>query len=142
VQVYGQVANTTGQVTEASFSVDGSPPVPFTAITSGILVPNKQLYASRPLNAGQHKLSFSNMGNTPVSVDYILVRGSTSVVAQTPGNSSSPHHHSIYVLVGSIVGGLCAALILVALLVFLIRSRRKFVNSRSKNATPPTAATG
>lgn len=138
MQVYGVVDNATaGEVTEASFSVDGSPAVAYTTVTSNNILHNTQFFASRPLNQGQHKLTVTNTGGFPVWVDYLVVRGQTTVGASMPttnNSASSLHRHQIYLIVGIAVGSVCGIILILALITFLYRNRQTlpFISQRPK----------
>jgi hypothetical protein len=140
--VYGRVDNeTVGIVTDASFSIDGSPSVSFTAVTSSTVIHNKQFYASRPLNSGQHTLTVSNSGDSPVWVDYILVRGATTAASEVPStNSSSLSHHRLLVIIGLVVGSVVGISLLIAMMIFLYRRSAFKRPKRPKNGregSPP-----
>ncbi|KAJ3742977.1 hypothetical protein DFH05DRAFT_1279864 [Lentinula detonsa] len=138
VQVFGRVDNTSiGEITDSSFSVDSAPSVSFTAVTSSNVVHNKQFYASRTLDPGQHRLTVQNTGIIPLWVDYILVRGQTTL-GDTPLSSKSSHSggHDISIIVGSTVGGVCGILLLIGITILLYRHRYKIPliqNKRQKN---------
>ncbi|KAF5381920.1 hypothetical protein D9757_007578 [Collybiopsis confluens] len=137
VQVYGRVDNATaGAITDASFSVDGAPSVSFTAVTTSVLVHNKQFFSSRPLSSGQHTLTVSNKGGIPLWVDYILVRGQTDVGSTPlPASTSGSSHHPLGIIVGSIVGA--GLILLIGIAIFLFRRRSlPFFPSRPKNHRP------
>ncbi|KAJ3727702.1 hypothetical protein C8R42DRAFT_656282 [Lentinula raphanica] len=128
VQVFGRLDNTSiGQITDSIFSVDGTSPVTFTAVTSSNIAHNKQLYASRTLNQGQHRLTVNNTGSLPLWVDYILVRGQTTTGnTQIANNTGNSHAHTLSVLVGSVVGGICGILLIITITILLYRRRYKF----------------
>ncbi|KAJ3986943.1 hypothetical protein F5890DRAFT_1551799 [Lentinula detonsa] len=138
VQVFGRVDNTSiGEITDSSFSVDSAPSVSFTAVTSSNVVHNKQFYASRTLDPGQHRLIVQNTGIIPLWVDYILVRGQTDL-GDTPLSSKSSHSggHDISIIVGSTVGGVCGILLLIGITILLYRHRYKILliqNKRQEN---------
>ncbi|KAJ4484318.1 hypothetical protein C8J55DRAFT_40411 [Lentinula edodes] len=139
VQVFGRVDNASiGEITEASFSVDGAPSVSFTAVTASNAVHNKQFYASRSLNTGQHQLAVSNTGDIPLWIDYILVRGQTTINAAPPEVTGTSHRHNISVIVGSVAGGVCGILLLFGIILFFRHFKRpKNVARQHENSPPP-----
>ncbi|KAJ4481028.1 hypothetical protein J3R30DRAFT_3732803 [Lentinula aciculospora] len=127
VQVFGRVDNASvGEITDASFSVDGAASVSFTAVTASNVVHNKQFYASRTLNPGQHSLAVHNTGNIPLWVDYILVRGQSTMGNATSFNSGtgSSHRHEVSVIIGSVVGGVSGILLLIGFAILCKRRSR------------------
>ncbi|KAJ3937693.1 MAG: hypothetical protein NXY57DRAFT_1080170 [Lentinula lateritia] len=142
IQVFGRVDNASiGEITEASFSVDKAPSVSFTAVTASNAVHNKQFYASRPLDTGQHQLAVSNTGNIPLWIDYILVRGQTTISNAAPSKvTGTSHHHNISVIVGSIVGGVCGTLLLFGIILLYRHFKRpKSVTRKDEDSLPPGA---
>ncbi|KIK56169.1 hypothetical protein GYMLUDRAFT_826941 [Collybiopsis luxurians FD-317 M1] len=128
VQVYGRVDNASVGVVDASFSVDGAPSVPFTAVTSNNVVHNKQFFASRTLNPGQHTLIVNNTGDNPVWVDYVLVRGQTSIGGAAPAaNTSGSSHLRLDIVIASVVGGVVG----IALLSFKESPDKQSTTSRT-----------
>ncbi|KAJ3811962.1 hypothetical protein EV368DRAFT_82060 [Lentinula lateritia] len=140
IQVFGRVDNASiGEITEASFSVDGAPSVSFTAVTASNAVHNKQFYVSRPLDTGQHQLAVSNTGIIPLWIDYILVRGQTTISnAATSEVTGTSHRHNISVIVGSVVGGVCGTLLLFAIILLYRHFKRpKSVTHQHEDSPHP-----
>ncbi|KAJ3891439.1 hypothetical protein GG344DRAFT_65425 [Lentinula edodes] len=144
IQVFGRVDNASiGEITEASFSVDGAPSVSFTAVTASNAVHNKQFYASRPLDTGQHQLAVSNTGNIPLWIDYILVRGQTTISNAAPSKvTGTSHHHNISVIVGSIVGGVCGIFLLFGIILLYRHFKRPKSVTRQHEDSPPPGTVG
>ncbi|KAJ7482280.1 hypothetical protein B0H11DRAFT_1217445 [Mycena galericulata] len=125
VSVYGRIGNdSAGVATQASFSIDGSPPTVFSAPYQNTISYNEPLYQSDTLQQGQHTLVTTSQSGT-VWVDYLLLKPNPSTdTTPTP----TPQHSSVSI--GEIAGVAVGALVLAVGIAMVVIFRRRLFKGR------------
>ncbi|KAJ7279032.1 hypothetical protein C8J57DRAFT_152675 [Mycena rebaudengoi] len=133
ISVRGRIGNdSVGASTQASFSIDGSTPVVFSAPYQNSVSYNQQLFKSDSLNKSTHTLVATAMSSLmPLYVDYLLVQPGPS----TSDIPVSPAHHSGFPVVGiaAVAAGGFVLALGIAVVVFF---RKRLFKPRHRRTTP------
>ncbi|PPR02069.1 hypothetical protein CVT24_011168 [Panaeolus cyanescens] len=155
VSWYGYITRSSNSSTGV-YAIDDNPLTPFTleAHPTGATQYNMEFFRTPDFPKGQHRLTVSSVagdtGSTPLILDYLVIRNSTSHEDQDPSVSiipttdSKPNQKSgpsAGAITGGVLGGL--AMLLLGILIFVYISRRSKQRWRSaQNGYPSVPQSG